>query len=514
MARSRFSGYQGRNFMPPSGGPLFATNQPDIDSDARLMFPVSGGKPRKSVLSRRRISDTSPPMEKAHMREILSVSLLNERIKSLLEERFALLWVEGEVSNVRRPASGHIYFTLKDAKSQIRAVIFRNPFEQRGGTRASVFTLEEGMSIVCRARLSVYPPRGEYQLIIDMVEPKGLGALQKAFEQLKARLEAEGLFDQSRKKPLPFLPMGIGVVTSRTGAVIRDILTVTRRRFPSINILIAPVRVQGVEAPAEIVRALGDLQTVPDIDVIIVARGGGSLEDLAPFNDEGVARAIARSRIPVISAVGHETDFTIADFTADLRAATPSAAAELAVPMRSELAEAIEMHRIRLIRCQRRGTQQLRQRVAELSGRLQDPKRRLADLRIAVDDATDHLRLSLDHLRAVRRQEWVTMAMRLEHRNPRSQIREQLRHGEMLRQNLQTAWTRTADQKRHGLQSAMGLLNSLSPLACLNRGYSITRRLPDGLIIRRWEGLSPGDRISVRLAEGSLHAQITETFKE
>ena len=189
------------------------------------------------------------------------------------------------------------------------------------------------MSIVCRARLTVYPPRGEYQLIIDAVEPKGLGALQKAFEQLKARLEAEGLFDPCRKKPLPFLPAGIGVVTSPTGAVIRDILTVTRRRFPSVDILIAPVRVQGAEAPAEIIRALGDLQVAPGVDVIILARGGGSLEDLAPFNDEGVARAIARSRIPVISAVGHETDFTIADFTADLRAATPSAAAELAVPL-------------------------------------------------------------------------------------------------------------------------------------------------------------------------------------
>jgi exodeoxyribonuclease VII large subunit len=267
-------------------------------------------------------------MDRRNMKEILSVSVLNDRIKALLEEGFALVWVEGEVSNLRRPASGHVYFTLKDAKSQIRTVMFRTPFG-RAGSRTSGFELEDGMSIVCRARLTVYPPRGEYQIIIDTVEPKGLGALQKAFEQLKARLEAEGLFDQSRKKPLPFLPAGIGVVTSPTGAVIRDILTVTRRRFPSVNILIAPVRVQGTEASAEIIQALDDLQIVQGVDVIILARGGGSLEDLAPFNIEGVARAIARSRIPIISAIGHETDFTIADFTADLRAATPSAAAEL-----------------------------------------------------------------------------------------------------------------------------------------------------------------------------------------
>lgn len=244
--------------------------------------------------------------------KILSVSALSDRIKTLLEEGFAIVWVEGEVSNLRRPASGHVYFTLKDAKSQIRAVIFRNLFD-RSRSQSAAFAVEEGMSLVCRARLTVYPPRGEYQLIIDAIEPRGLGALQKAFEQLKARLDAEGLFDPARKKPLPFLPARIGIVTSPTGAVIRDILTVTRRRFPAVDILIVPVRVQGAEAPAEIIRALGDLQIAGSVDLIILARGGGSLEDLAPFNDEGVARAIARSRIPVISAVGHETDFTISD---------------------------------------------------------------------------------------------------------------------------------------------------------------------------------------------------------
>ena len=448
------------------------------------------------------------------MRDILSVSALTDRIKALLEEGFALAWVEGEVSNLHRPASGHIYFTLKDAKSQIRAVIFRNPYAQKGWSRPTGFALEEGMSIVCRARLTVYPPRGDYQLIIDTVEPKGLGALQKAFEQLKARLEAEGLFDQNRKKSLPFMPAAIGVITSPTGAVIRDILTVTRRRFPSVNILIAPVRVQGTEAPAEIIRAFGDLQLVAGIEVIILARGGGSLEDLAAFNDEGVARAIARSRVPVISAVGHETDFTIADFIADLRAATPSAAAELAVPLRAELMETVETLRLRLIRQRRRETERLRQRVAELAGRLRDPKRRLADIRIALDDAMERMRISLDHLRAVRRQKWINLAVRLEHRNPRARIAERSLFIEMLTKDLRASWERQAGQRSHRLASAMTLIDSLSPLAVLNRGYSITRRLPDGRILRQAGDIHAGDRIDVRLAAGSLHAVITETFKE
>jgi len=453
-------------------------------------------------------------MERENRKEILSVSVLNERIKTHLEEGFALLWVEGEVSNLHRPGSGHVYFTLKDAKSQIRAVIFRNPFAQRGWGRPAEFALEEGMSIVCRARLTVYPPRGDYQLIIDAVEPKGLGALQKAFEQLKARLEAEGLFAPERKKPLPFLPAGIGVVTSPTGAVLRDILTVTGRRFSSINILIAPVRVQGSEAPAQIIRALDDLQRVPDVEVIILARGGGSLEDLAPFNDEGVARAIARSRLPVISAVGHETDFTIADFTADLRAATPSAAAELAVPSRAKLLERTEMLRLRLIRERRRETGRQRQRVAQLAARLRDPKRRLADIRIALDDATDRMRLCLDHLRKVRRQEWINLAVRLEHRSPRTRIMEKHRFIELTGHRLRTAWEKRAEQAKNRLRSAAALLDSLSPLAVLNRGYSIAQRLPDGLILRTTGDVRTGDRIAVRLAAGSLQATITELHKE
>jgi len=452
-------------------------------------------------------------MDRGNLKEILTVSALNDRIKAMLEEGFALVWVEGEVSNLRRPASGHVYFTLKDAKSQIRAVIFRNLFGG-GRNRTAGFAIEEGMSLVCRARVTVYPPRGEYQLIIDAVEPRGLGALQKAFEQLKARLDAEGLFDPARKKPLPFLPARIGVVTSPTGAVILDILTVTRRRFPAVDILIAPVRVQGAEAPAEIIRAIGEMQIAGGVDVIILARGGGSLEDLAPFNDEGVARAIARSRIPVISAVGHETDFTIADFTADLRAATPSAAAELAVPLRAELLEAVESLRLRLIRRLRQETERRRNRIADLQGRLRDPKRRLADARIALDDQVERMRLSLAHLREVRRQAWNHLRVRLEHLNPRSRIGENREGVEGLGKALRAAWEKQIGLRKNRTHAAMAVLSSLSPLAVLGRGYSITRRRPDGLILRRAGDAALGQEVDIRLAAGNLHAIIINIFKE
>ncbi|MGZ3649219.1 MAG: exodeoxyribonuclease VII large subunit, partial [Syntrophales bacterium] len=360
------------------------------------------------------------------MKEILSVTKLNENIKQLLEASFDTLWVEGEVSNLRRPASGHIYFTLKDEKSQIRAVVFKAFPVQRQSpwTRSARFDLEEGMCVVCCGRVSVYQPRGEYQLIVDVVEPKGLGALQKAFEQLKARLLAEGLFDPAHKKPIPFLPQRIGVITSPTGAVIRDILHITRRRFPSLDILVAPVRVQGVEAPPEIIRAIAYMQTVGNIDVIIIARGGGSLEDLAPFNDEGVAREIYRSRIPIISAVGHEIDFTIADFVADLRAPTPSAAAELVVPVRRELVNSIEALHARLINCERRLIASIGEQARLLRGRLKDPKRRIDDLRMFVDDRLERLKKGLYHKRIGEMPKLHNLELRMDHANPLLKIRD------------------------------------------------------------------------------------------
>ena len=258
-------------------------------------------------------------------RTVFTVSGLTLGIKSLLEEGFPTVWVEGEVSNLRTPSSGHAYFTLKDDAAQLRCVLFR------GRGRRVRFEVEDGLQVLAFGGLDVYANRGEYQLVVELLEPKGLGGLQIAFEQLKKKLEAEGLFDAGKKRLLPVFPRVIGVVTSPTGAALRDILHIIGRRFGDLHVLIAPVRVQGEEAPREIVAAIGDLCEIPDLDVVIVARGGGSIEDLWAFNDERVARAIAGCRVPVISAVGHETDFTIADFVADLRAPTPSGAAELVV---------------------------------------------------------------------------------------------------------------------------------------------------------------------------------------
>jgi len=450
------------------------------------------------------------------MKEILTVTQLNENIKRLLEAGFNTLWVEGEVSNLRRPASGHVYFTLKDEKSQIRAVLFKSFPGQRpfSWARVSKFDLEEGMSVICGGRISVYHPRGEYQLIVDVVEPKGLGALQKAFEQLKARLQAEGLFDSIHKKPIPFLPRRIGVITSPTGAVIRDILNITRRRFPSVDILVAPVRVQGAEAPPEIIRAIADMQAVGNIDVMIIARGGGSLEDLAPFNDEGVARAIFSSLIPIISAVGHEIDFTIADFVADLRAPTPSAAAELAVPVRRELIASLETLVVRLINHQRRMLAALREQVTLSVGRVKDPKRRIADLRLLIDDRLERLKLNLDYKKAIQRPKLNNLEVRLHHANPLVKIRDHRFILENVRKNMIAGWHGIVERIKLRVETNVAVLDTLSPLAVLRRGYSVVRKLPEGVIVKEAASVAVGSSVDVRVSSGSFQAKVTDINQE
>ena len=445
------------------------------------------------------------------MKEILTVTILTERIRELLEGCFGVVWVEGEVSNLRRPASGHQYFTLKDDRSQIRGVLFRSAFAPE---RAGRFSLEEGMGVLCRGRVSVYPPRGDYQLIVDHVEPLGLGALQKAFEQLKARLEAEGLFDAARKRPLPFLPRRIAVITSPTGAVIRDILNVTGRRFPSVPILLVPVRVQGPEASAEIVRALGDVQTRADVDCVILARGGGSPEDLAPFNDEGVARAIARCRLPVVSAVGHETDFTIADFVADLRAPTPSAAAELAVPVRNELLETVDALARRLIRQQDLCLRGFKERVRTVGDRLRHPGRVIGDHRLTVDDFSERLRRGLRQRGAAERAAWSSLRTRLVQRDPRQTVREKRLLTGDGRRRLEQGCQSLLARSRERLKAGTALLGSLSPLGVLNRGYGIVRRLPDGAILRRADAVAAGGEVAVQLSRGRLTARVLKIEQE
>ncbi|MBN1827865.1 MAG: exodeoxyribonuclease VII large subunit [Deltaproteobacteria bacterium] len=442
------------------------------------------------------------------MEKILTVTELTANIKVLLETSFGILWVAGEVSNLRRPASGHSYFTLKDADSQIRAVLFRQSALSVG------FGIEDGMEVVCRGRLSLYHPRGEYQIVVDAIEPRGLGALQKAFEQLKEKLAKEGLFEAARKRPIPFLPRQIGVVTSPSGAAIRDILTITGRRFPSIDVLIAPVRVQGREAAPEIVEGLRLLNRVDDVDVIILARGGGSLEDLHPFNDERVARAIVSLRIPVISAVGHEIDFTIADFAADLRAPTPSAAAELAVPNSKELAERLESMKRRVCIGERRIRERALESMRDARTRMRDPRRTIEDLRLETDDYSGRLTVAWTRSIALRQdimQRETAGLFRLRPLLRIAELRNRLEGQKgMLKQA--TAFFYASLRKHLALKAAV--LDNLSPLAVLRRGYGIVTRAPGGAVVTDARTLEQEESVSVKLARGSFGARVMRIYKE
>jgi len=440
----------------------------------------------------------------SRMDTILTVTELTQHIRSLLEASFGFLWVTGEISNCRQPSSGHVYFTLKDENSRIRAVFFRQSLKNIG------FSLEDGMNIVCRGRVAVYQQRGEYQLVLDAAEPRGVGALQIAFEQLKKKLDEEGLFDPSRKKKLPFLPRRIGIVTSSTGAAIRDILNITKRRFPSVNILIASVRVQGVDAPPEICEAITLLNTIDDVDVIIVSRGGGSLEDLFPFNDERVARSIAASAIPVVSAVGHEIDFTIADFAADLRAPTPSAAAELVVPSRTKTIEIIHTLRNRLMLSHRLMRDRLKERIIHNRERIHDPKRLIDDLRITIDDLSDHLTDSIHHGVDVRKMSLSHSMSMLKVLSPVTRVTKELLRLDVMMKNMTAAVERLCDAAKKRLQNDMAVLDILSPLAVLRRGYGIVTKLPDHTIIRDIKTVASGDCVYITVSSGGFTAEITE----
>jgi len=438
-------------------------------------------------------------------RRIYSVSELTAALEEALEARFGGLWVEGEISNLRVVSSGHVYFTLKDEGAQVRAVLFKSR------VRRLRFTPADGLHVLAFANLDVYAARGEYQLVCEVLEPKGLGALQLAFEQLKARLAAEGLFDAARKRPLPVLPRRVGLITSPTGAAVRDFLRVITRRFADVHVLVYPVRVQGEMAAPEIARALHDLNRMGGLDVLVLARGGGSLEDLWAFNEEAVARAIAGSKIPVISAVGHETDVTIADFVADLRAPTPSAAAELVVREKAQLVTHLVSLRDRLQRAMRQRGRRLRERLDDVRRRrvLTDPARPLRDWSRRLDDLGLRLQrgLSIRHEQARERLARATRALRPE--LLRAHLRHDARHLAQLRGRLERAALGEATRRRRAMEALAGRLDSLSPLACLARGYSICT-LPSGEVVTRAAQVSPGTAVSVRLREGSLGCRVEE----
>ena len=438
-------------------------------------------------------------------RKVYTVSELTAGIKGTLEGAFPAVWVEGEISNLRVPSSGHAYFTLKDEGAQLSAVLFR------GRGRRVRFEPEDGMHVLAFGGLDVYAARGQYQLVVELMEPQGLGALQLAFEQLKRKLEAEGLFDEGRKRKLPVYPRVIGIVTSPTGAAIRDMLNIIGRRFGDLRILIAPVRVQGDGAPAEIVQALVNLQEMAELDVIVVGRGGGSIEDLWAFNDETVARAIVACRVPVISAVGHETDFTIADFVADLRAPTPSGAAELVVREKLAVIERLVDLYARLKQAVTADVTAQRERLQFLARRrvLTDPARALRDLYRRLDDLQGRLRLGLRAGQRQIRHRLALLTRALSARNPAARISADVALLGQLRGRLVAGAAHGVQASRARFATSVGRLESLSPLAVLSRGYSVTR-LPSGALVRSAAQARAGDLLEILLHQGALGARVTE----
>jgi exodeoxyribonuclease VII large subunit len=430
------------------------------------------------------------------------VSELTREIKDLLEVRFTDLWIEGEISNLRIPPSGHTYFTLKDDYSQIRAVLFRTE------AKALRFAPRDGLHVICRGRVSLYEKKGEYQLILESMEPKGLGALQLAFLQLKEKLEKEGLFDRAHKKPLPMLPQKIGIVTSPTGAVIRDMLNVIDRRFENVHILLYPVRVQGEGASLEIAEAIAYFNDQTDVDVIIVGRGGGSLEDLWPFNEEPVARAIYASRIPIISAVGHETDYTISDFVADVRAPTPSAAAELVVRDKKEIQQSLQSLQTRLEHQMSQILSEARTHLSHLKKLLGDPKRRIEDGLLRTDELLSRISLLVAWILRRNREGYSHLETKLNHRHPGDRIEAARRMVLQSQKQMEQSIRHSLELQRQRLGSLTGKLDSLSPLGILKRGYSITRRLPSMEILRTTARVREGEKVEVTLHEGALRCGV------
>ena len=445
-------------------------------------------------------------MELFKERRVLTVSALTALVRGVLEENFDQVWVEGEISNLASPQSGHCYFTLKDAGAQLRCVMFR------GAARALKFTPRDGMRVLTRGRLTLFEPRGEYQLVAEYLEPQGIGGLQLAFIQLKEKLAKEGLFSELHKREIPKLPRRIGVVTSPTGAAVRDILTVLSRRFANVELLIAPVRVQGEGAAAEIARAIDDLNRVGNLDVMIVGRGGGSLEDLWAFNEEVVARAIHRSQVPIISAVGHEIDFTIADFVADLRAATPSAAAELVVLSKQELSAQLDALCHRLDMAQLRGQERLSARVASLARSITDPSRILGHLSQRVDSLDARLARETGLLLEKSAERIVTLSARLSRQSPTLTLKRSSERLATLSLRMDHALIRRLDCAAESVRLASGTLNAVSPLATLSRGYAIARKLPERTVVRYSRELEEGDRLELSFAAGGALCRVESTL--
>lgn len=439
-------------------------------------------------------------------RKIWPVGQLVSQVREVVEQEFVDVWVEGEISNYRSAPSGHLYFTLKDADAQLPVVLFRSQ------ARLLRFRPEDGLHVLARGRVSIYEQRGQMQLVAETMEPVGAGSLQLAFEQLKEKLKSEGLFEQARKRPLPPFPRTVGIVTSPTGAVIRDFLNIVARRHSGLNVLLCPVSVQGEFSAGEVEAALKCLNGAGMVDVIVIARGGGSLEDLAPFNSERVARAIVASRLPVVSAIGHETDFTIADFAADLRAPTPSAAAELITAAQHDVGEHLARLNHRLERAARFQFLQARQRLSRvpasrtesrMTTMLHRLEQRLDDLGFRMENAVRQ------QIRGKQRYLGDLAGAVLRH-DPRQQLAHARGHFEAYRTRLDRTLERTMEASRAQLRALEARLNSLSPLAVLHRGYALVLDA-SGVLVRSAHQVRPGDAVTTRLSDGAFTSKVTET---
>jgi exodeoxyribonuclease VII large subunit len=448
------------------------------------------------------IKDDAFPIE-AQAREVLSISQLNQAARRLLETGLPMVWVEGEISNLARPSSGHIYFTLKDASAQVRCAMFKMK------NRLLDFRPSDGQQVLARVRVSIYEARGDYQLIIEHMEEAGDGALRRQFELLKHKLQQEGLFDAETKQALPELPRRIGIITSPTGAAIRDILSVLKRRFPAIPVLIYPIPVQGAEAPPAIVQAIQLAAQRAECDLLVLTRGGGSLEDLWAFNDEAVARAVHDCPIPLVSAVGHEIDFTIADFVADVRAPTPSAAAELISPDRGEWLEYVSQQRARLVRALRGQLQQRQQTLHALRRHIKHPGQRLRERAQRLDELEQ--RLMQGQLRFFKHQHARigTLQARLQAQSPVQHIRTLGVRLASLQRAARHAILQRLKRDRQRLLAQTHALETVSPLATLNRGYAIVQT-EDGRVVREAGEVEIGQRVQARLGKGRLQCRVEE----
>lgn len=440
----------------------------------------------------------------ANSPSIFTVSRLNQAVRLLLEQEMGQVWISGEISNFSQPSSGHWYFTLKDDTAQVRCAMFRN------SNRRVTFRPQHGQQVLVRANITLYEPRGDYQIIVESMQPAGEGLLQQQYEQLKHRLTTEGLFEQQYKKSLPSPARQVGVITSKSGAALHDILHVLKRRDPSLPIVIYPTSVQGADAPAQIVRAIELANQRAECDVLIVGRGGGSLEDLWSFNDERVARAIFASQIPVVSAVGHETDVTIADFVADLRAPTPSAAAEIVSRNQLELLRQIQSQQTRMEMALDYYLAQRTQRFTRLQHRLQQqhPQLRLARQQTALERLQQRLSVAMESKLRRSGQQQQRLAQRLNQQQPQARIHRAQTRIQQLEYRLSQVLTARLNSTRQRFGTALAQLEAVSPLATLARGYSVTTAT-DGKVLKKAKQVKSGDTLTTRLEDGWVESQVT-----